>query len=320
MNSDIDTRRKRRRSPTPSSDSSSESSYSRDHKSRRKEKHSKHHLHSRSRERERSHNRSKSKSHHHSKDKKKKEKEKEKEKSSHKHSSKKDKKHSSHSKSKSKESKSDHSSTPDSRNENMMPNPMMYPMGMNKSMFFPPNPMIGMSIPPMKKFNGTTPMPMMVNPMVQGLTPPAGTLIPNLDGPADKIVKDQNFLNSDEKLFETIVHHEMSIKTLFADCQFSEKYLGTTLFKTIKKHIFDSNTVIFEEDKDGKKDNEGMPGENELIQQKIEDIKKKTHKINFGDLSSCVSKLLQIKQSEGSFDNNLLQNNGAPQVPVEVEA
>ena len=318
MNSDIDTRRKRRRSPTSSSDSSSESSYSRDHKSRRKEKHSKHHSRSRSRERERSHNRSKSKSHH--KNKKKKKKEKEKEKSSHKHSSKKDKKHSSHSKSKSKESKSDHSSTPDSRNENMIPNPMMYPMGMNKSMFFPPNPMMGMSIPPMKKFDGTTPMPMMVNPMVPGLTPPAGSLMPSMDGPADKIVKDQNFLNSDEKLFETIVHHEMSLKNLFADCQFSEKYLGTTLFRTIKKHIFDSNTVIFEEDKDGKKESDAMPGENELIQQKIEDIKKKTHKINFGDLSSCVSKLLLIKQSEGTIDNNILKNHDQTPIAMEVEA
>ena len=50
------------------------------------------------------------------------------------------------------------------------------------------------------------------------------------EGLNDKIVKDQNFLNSEEKLFETIVNNEMSMKNLFSDCQFSEHYLGKTLW------------------------------------------------------------------------------------------
>lgn len=340
MNSEVDSKRKRKRSLTPSSrTSSSYSSPSRDHKSRRKDKHSKH-----SRSRNRSHDRSKSKSHHHhsSKDKKKKEKEKEKEKErekekekekSHKHS-KKDKKHSSHSKSKSKEEKSEKSSSQEDQTNqvNMMQNSFMYQMGMNKNMFFPPiqNPMLGMQIPPMKKFDNNQPMPPLITPLIPG---PVNSMqnqmnilanMSNMEGPPDKIVKDQNFLNSDEKLFETIVNHEMSMKTLFADCQFSESYLGGTLFRSVKKHVFDSSTVIFEEGKESgrsptSKNNYIMPDENELIQQKIDDIKKKTQKINFGDLSSFVQKLLLIKQSEGTIDENMLMNNTYTQNPMEVE-
>lgn len=338
MNTEVDSKRKRKRSLTPSSrTSSSYSSPSRDHKSRRKDKHSKH-----SRSRNRSHDRSKSKSHHHhsSKDKKKKEREKEKEKErekekNHKHSSKKDKKHSSHSKSKSKEEKSEKSSSQEDQTNqvNMMQNSFMYQMGMNKNMFFPPiqNPMIGMQIPPMKKFDNNQPMPPLISPLIPG---PVNSMqnqmniltnMSNMEGPPDKIVKDQNFLNSDEKLFETIVNHEMSMKTLFADCQFSESYLGGTLFRSVKKHVFDSNTVIFEEGKESgrsptSKSNYIMPDENELIQQKIDDIKKKTQKINFGDLSSFVQKLLLIKQNEGTIDESMLMNNAYTQNPMEVEA
>lgn len=66
------------------------------------------------------------------------------------------------------------------------------------------------------------------------------------DQPADKIVKDQNFLNSDEKLFESIINYEIGLKSVFNNVQISENYAGTTLFKAIKKLVYDSNTIIFD--------------------------------------------------------------------------
>jgi len=75
--------------------------------------------------------------------------------------------------------------------------------------------------------------------------------------PPDKIVKDQNFLNSDEKLFESIVNSEMSIRNLYEDVQVSETYASSILYKTIKKLVNEPNTIIFEENKETKKDSKG---------------------------------------------------------------
>ena len=107
-------------------------------------------------------------------------------------------------------------------------------------------------------------LPPQMNNMVMGMGVNEGN---------DKIVKDQNFLNSEEKLFENIVNHEMSMKNLFSDCQFSEKYLGKTLYRTIKKHTYDNNIIIIDEpDDEGK--NFVMPKQSEIIQKKIEYLKK----------------------------------------------
>jgi len=97
--------------------------------------------------------------------------------------------------------------------------------------YFPPPPYMGNEkIRP--------PMHMTANPSVKmGSGPNVGDVNPMINDPhpPDKIVKDQNFLNSDEKLFESIVNSEMSIRNLYEDVQVSENYASTILYKTIKK-------------------------------------------------------------------------------------
>ena len=68
----------------------------------------------------------------------------------------------------------------------------------------------------------------------------------------------------------------------------------------------------------GKKKN--MKSNRKKINDTNSQFQKKTHKINFGDLSSCVSKLLLIKQSEGTIDNNILKNHDQTPIAMEVEA
>jgi hypothetical protein len=81
------------------------------------------------------------------------------------------------------------------------------------------------------------------------MLPMQGAVVPNVPAEAaqDKILKDQNFLSSDDKLYEGIIYHGLSLKNVFAECQFSEKLLGSYIFRAIKKNVFDPNTVIFEE-------------------------------------------------------------------------
>ena len=69
----------------------------------------------------------------------------------------------------------------------------------------------------------------------------------NLFSNWSKILKDQNFLSSDDKLYEGIIYHGLSMKNIFAECQFSEKLLGSYIFRAIKKIVFDPNTTIFED-------------------------------------------------------------------------
>jgi hypothetical protein len=82
------------------------------------------------------------------------------------------------------------------------------------------------------------------NKMVQNPVKPIE--IQNLEVPTDKIVKDQNFLNSDEKLFESIINNEMHIRTVFEEVQISESLAGSTLYKTLKKLLYDPSTTIFD--------------------------------------------------------------------------
>ena len=69
-----------------------------------------------------------------------------------------------------------------------------------------------------------------------------------------KTVPDQNLLNSDDKLFNSIVNHQISLKYAFSDIQFSEKLLGPILFNSLKKHTYDNNIKIFEKVEKQKED------------------------------------------------------------------
>ena len=297
MNSESDTKRKRKRSRDSSDDSDSLSDSSRSNrKSRKKEKRSHHRSRSKDRSK-RDHSKSKSKSHHHhrhDKDKKKKDKDKSKDKDKDKEKShKKDKgdkkqssSHSSKSGSRSKSKKSEKSSSNEQQQVNAIMQNLCCPVGQvgqKGGYYFPPlkgaQPAIPQMIPSMMgEF-----MPQQMNPLPQ-------------EGPADKIVKDQNFLNSDERLFESIINHEMSMKTLFSDCQFSENYLGTVLFRTIKKAIFDPTVSIFDE-KDSHKESIGDSLlESQVVQAKIDTLKLNYQRINFGDLSELEEKIFQMKK------------------------
>jgi len=137
---------------------------------------------------------------------------------------------------------------------------------------------------------------------LMGFPPMMGGMIPMqainiIDNQPDKIVKDQNFLNSEEKLFESIVNHEMSLKNLYSDCQFSEKLMGSLLFRNLKKLIFDSNTIIFTDDKNEEK--ESVPSINEIIDNRINNLlKEKYLKINFSGLEGIYNKIIEERKEK----------------------
>ena len=154
------------------------------------------------------------------------------------------------------------------------------------------------------------------NPNIKSVPHNIPDMNPNLTDPhpPDKIVKDQNFLNSDEKLFESIVSSEMSIRNLYEDVQVSESYASTILYKTIKKLVNDPNTVIFEEtkpstkndSKDAKKDKLVENGDEspkirngEILKYVFEDFTFQNSEgkmcINFGDMSDIKQQILDNK-------------------------
>ena len=114
----------------------------------------------------------------------------------------------------------------------------MYPDMPRKGFFVPA--MSTMVNPNQLKYGQT--FGMMMGPMPTGV-------MPNVPAEAaqDKILKDQNFLSSDDKLYEGIIYHGLSLKNVFSECQFSEKLLGSYIFRAIKKNVFDPNTIIFED-------------------------------------------------------------------------
>ena len=65
-----------------------------------------------------------------------------------------------------------------------------------------------------------------------------------IEQPTDKIVKDQNFLNSDEKLFESIIRNEMSVKCIFEQTQISEYLAGPYLYKILKRIVHEPNANL----------------------------------------------------------------------------
>jgi hypothetical protein len=153
-------------------------------------------------------------------------------------------------------------------------------------------------IPPINQTKYPIPMNFMGFPsMMGGMIPMPGLIGNMIDNQPDKIVKDQNFLNSEEKLFESIVNHEMSLKNLYSDCQFSEKLMGSLLFRNLKKLIFDSNTVIFTDSKNEEKEN--VPSVNEIIDNRINNLlKEKYLKINFSGLDGIYNKIIEERKQK----------------------
>ena len=276
------------------------------HTSKSKDKKSRHH-----RERSRHHHSSNKKSKeskHRSKDSEKSKKEIKKSKDkSHTHHSKHSSYHSDHSsKKKQKRSSSSSSNHKNLKEDLLVKNDIMnYPFPLRGTGFFPP-----MNPTQFKYQNLSIPNILPNNlPNLPNLNPMnVNNVINNNEGYNDKIVKDQNFLNSEEKLFDNIVSNEMSLKNLFSDCQFSEKYLGKILYRTIKKQTFDSNIVIFDDnDDDGKKF--VIPKQSEFIQKKIENLKINTQKIKFEGLENIYKKIIDERRSEIEKENNNIKSN-----------
>ena len=136
---------------------------------------------------------------------------------------------------------------------------------------------------------------------------------PNTQSEAqDKILKDQNFLSSDDKLYEGIIHHGLNLKNIFAECQFSEKLLGSKIYRAIKKLVYDPNTIIFEEEQNSntlknnnESDNFGIK-EIEIVESLINDIIQDTEIVpKIPDTSSIFEKVMKMKEEKGQmiFDN-----------------
>ena len=146
------------------------------------------------------------------------------------------------------------------------------------------------------------------------MPPIPGTVLSNTQTEVaqDKILKDQNFLSSDDKLYEGIIHHGLNLKNIFAECQFSEKLLGSKIYRAIKKLVYDPNTIIFEEEQNSntlknnnESDNFGIK-EIEIVESLINDIIQDTEKVpKIPDTSSIFEKVMKMKEEKGQmiFDN-----------------
>ena len=203
---------------------------------------------------------------------------------------------------------------------------MNIPKGMNQMMFpyhpVPPMPRVGdprfimrptMYHPP-GEFYGHGRVPLLRPPMTFVPKNPFQSQDIPESAPPDKIVKDQNFLNSDDKLFDSIINSDMNIRSLYSDVQISETYAGTTLYKTIKKLVYDPNTVIFDNNdknyghvsssKIEKSSDEVntiyYPKNGEVLKCVFDDIMFKNNdkkQINMGDMKEIRSRLLKELKS-----------------------
>jgi hypothetical protein len=121
----------------------------------------------------------------------------------------------------------------------------------------------------------------------------------SIEQPTDKIVKDQNFLNSDEKLFESIINNETSVRTIFEDTQISENYAGSILYKTLRKVLHDPNTVIFESYAKNSNETNSEPSKiilpkfNEVVKIAINHIRENN---SFNKLSVDIGDMSDIKE------------------------
>ena len=207
--------------------------------------------------------------------------------------------------SKSRSSNSKISSHSEQKNENSQKNNAMIDpsqlsiyQDINKKTFFLPGMNQNLNTSKMK-----LPVPYGVGaPMVLPIAKQSPNLNPQNEA-QEKILKDQNFLSSDDKLYESIIHHGLSLKNIFAECQFSEKLLGSYLFRAIKKNVFDNNTIIFEDGNTAESNSEsnnnyGIKGI-ELIESNIDNIIKDNEKVpKINDTSDIFKKIMEMKEKK----------------------
>ena len=159
------------------------------------------------------------------------------------------------------------------------------------------------------KYGAAPSFPMMMNPMPNSVLSNTQAEVAQ-----DKILKDQNFLSSDDKLYEGIIYHGLSLKNVFAECQFSEKLLGSYIFRAIKKNVFDPNTVIFDDSVKNTPANSNSNGTNgnnfgikeiEIVENNIIDIIQDNGKVpNMPDTSDIFKKIIEIKQKKSGIPIN----------------
>ena len=143
------------------------------------------------------------------------------------------------------------------------------------------------------------------------MPPIAGASLSNAQAEVaqDKILKDQNFLSSDDKLYEGIIYHGLSLKNIFAECQFSEKLLGSYLFRAIKKNVFDPNTIIFDDtvkanSTNNNNNNFGIK-EIEIVENNIIDIIQDNGKVPImPDTSDIFKKVMENKNKRNGKPNS----------------
>ena len=138
-------------------------------------------------------------------------------------------------------------------------------------------------------------------PLGMMMTPMTGAIIPNeqTEVTQEKILKDQNFLSSDDKLYEGIIYHCLSLKNAFSECQFSEKLLGNYLFRAIKKNVYDANTNIFDETNKTNYANNNNLGikEIEIVENDIIDIIQDNGKVpKIADTNDIYHKIMERKK------------------------
>ena len=144
------------------------------------------------------------------------------------------------------------------------------------------------------------------------MTPIPGSVIPNTQNEVaqDKILKDQNFLSSDDKLYEGIIYHGLSMKNVFAECQFSEKLLGPYIFRAIKKNVYDPSTVIFEDSNHNNSTNNSINNfgnkEIEIVENNIIDIIQDNGKVPvMPDTSDIFKKIMKIREKREGLTTNI---------------
>ena len=148
------------------------------------------------------------------------------------------------------------------------------------------------------------------------MTPMGGAVIPSAQSEVaqDKILKDQNFLSSDDKLYEGIIYHGLSLKNVFSECQFSEKLLGSHFFRAIKKNVFDPNTIIFDDTVKTTSSNSNSSNSNfgikeiEIVENNIIDIIQDNGKVpNIPDTTDIFKKVMENKQKRTEMTINNIQ-------------
>lgn len=125
-----------------------------------------------------------------------------------------------------------------------------YPSGTKTNIIPMPNQTLGAAKPynrqgfDFKQFN---PLPTSQELIPQQVIPSYNTQVDET-GPTEKVVKDQNLLNSDDKLFDSIVANAFSLRSIFDSESISEKYCGKLIYKAIQKMVFNPMMNIQEKE------------------------------------------------------------------------